>query len=81
MNLDFQDSCGNSLLHFAASYQNHDIVNWLLDRNVDANQVNNDNMVPLELFYAIETKAFERLVSLTNRKTMAQNILADQDMR
>ena len=70
LNLNFQDSCGNSLLHFAASYQNNDIVNWLLDRNVDPNQVNNENVVPLELYYAVETKAFERLVSLTNRKTI-----------
>ena len=68
LNLNFQDSCGNTLLHFAASYQNIDIINWLLDRNVDPNQVNNEDCVPLELYYAVETEAFERLVSLTNRK-------------
>jgi ankyrin repeat protein len=70
LNLNFQDSCGNSLLHFAASCQNNDIVNLLLDKNVDPNQVNNENVVPLELYYAVETKAFERLASLTNRKTI-----------
>ena len=70
LNLNFQDSCGNSLLHFAASYQNNDIVTWLLDRNVDPNQMNNENIVPLELYYAVETESFERLVSLTNRKTI-----------
>lgn len=70
LNLNFQDSCGNTLLHFAASYQNSDIINWLLDRNVDPNLVNNEDCVPLELYYGVETEAFERLVSLTNLKVI-----------
>ena len=70
LNLNFQDSCGNTLLHFATSYQNIDIINWLLDKNVDPNLVNNEDCVPLESFYAVETEAFERLVPLTNRKTI-----------
>jgi len=81
LDLNFQDSCGNSLLHFAASYQNDAIVNWLLDRNVDPNLVNSENLVPLELYYAFETEVFERLVSLTNRKIILKLTTYSDDMQ
>ena len=66
MDLNLPDCYGFTLLHYAALYANNEIINWLLDNNANPNLLNNDGCSPLELFFNVETVAFERLVSLTD---------------
>lgn len=66
VDINLKDYYGFTLLHYAASYANNIILNWLLDNHANANLLNNDGCAPLELFFSVETDAFEKLVSLTS---------------
>lgn len=66
VNINLKDHYGFTLLHYAASYANIIILNWLLDNHADANLLNNDGCAPLELFFSFETDTFEKLVSMSN---------------
>ena len=84
INKNMVDNKGKSLVHYCVSlnefgsYENQDMLNYLLDNNFISNSRDNSNKTPLD--YALEQKSKKNLIILKNKGIEgSQNISLNQD--